>query len=129
MPATIFVSSGNLNTEKFYWDFCEDETDKHNKPMTSRIKDFIKSPIIEVEAFICTSPHPNKENGGKDRIEIDKVNLENILNQQIQSFAFPFGEFDEKSIQIIKRVDIYAAVYCKKKRVVSNCDKYRLTRF
>ena len=130
LPATIFVSSGHIDTKSFHWD--HDTYSDHNRPMTkSELSTIGSNKLISIGGHTISHPHtPTLTKKEKEKeITEDKKQLEESCNKSINLFSFPFGEFDDEAIEIAKCSGYNCVCILGEKRVTNNADVYRLPRF
>ena len=108
-PATIFITTGNIDSqEDFYWDKNTAKEDR-GKPMTAEeIKKISSSPLIEIGAHTVNHPNLRKINTKEqvDEIMQSKIMLEKILDKKISGFAYPFGSrrsFSKETVSEVKK--------------------------
>jgi peptidoglycan/xylan/chitin deacetylase (PgdA/CDA1 family) len=129
IPATVFVSSGNINKPFFYWD---GEAVGNNRPLTEEeLKKLNNSNVINIGGHTLSHPHiPTLSKDQKiSEITDDKNKLNIYCNKDIKSFSFPFGEYDAESLTIVKNSGYSCACILNEQRVNRGTDIYRLTRF
>ena len=109
VPATIFITTGNIDSqEDFYWDKNTAKEDR-GRPMTAEeIKKIASHPLIEIGAHTVHHPNLKKINTDKQEEEImkSKIMLEKILDKKIFGFAYPFGSrrsFSKETISEVKK--------------------------
>lgn len=92
-PFTVFVNT--LPTDGGYGDY-----------MTwDMLKTIEKDPIGDIQSHSKSHPHfpqLTEEKASKD-IKEGKKRLEEKLGKKIESFAYPYGEYDKKTVEILKR--------------------------
>lgn len=115
VPATIFIATGNTNSqEEFYWDKNTNKADR-GRPMTiEEIKKISAHPLIEIGAHTVNHPNLRKINTDEQSAEImqSKIMLEEISGKQISGFAYPFGSqksFSKKTISEVKKAGFHFA--------------------
>lgn len=125
--ATIFVSPGIVG-QKFPWD----EPDSSGICMSeSEILELSKNNNIEIGAHTMNHPHLTQipQESQDSEIRQSKKLLEKIVGKKIRYFAYPFGEYNEKSIGIVKDAGFEAAVAVRAESVDKNKNHYELPRF
>ncbi len=126
-PATIFISTGFLG-QKFPWD----NDNSSGMGMTeNEIIELSKNTNIEIGAHTMTHPHLStlSYENKKNEIENSKKELEKIITKPVLSFAYPFGDFDDESIKILKESNFERAVIVRAKNVTQTNNEYSLPRF
>jgi peptidoglycan/xylan/chitin deacetylase (PgdA/CDA1 family) len=134
VPATIFVTAGNVeNQTEFYWD-AETPKEDRGRPMTQEeLIRLFQEPLIEIGAHTVTHPHLAQENPEKQRLELSesRKKLEKILGKEITGFAYPFGginNFTEETVQIARESGYAYACANIQGRVSKMSDPYALPR-
>lgn len=130
IPATIFVSSGHIDTRSFYWDDNADPV--CDRPMTkAELAKISENKLISIGGHTLSHLHTPTLAKEKKITEIgeDKNKLEKYCNKEIKSFSFPFGEFDDESIKIAKDIGYECVCLLGEKRITNNTDIYHLPRF
>ena len=109
VPATIFITTGNTDSqEDFYWDKNTNKEDR-GRPMTAEeIKKVASHSLIEIGAHTVHHPNLRKINIDKQAEEImqSKIMLEKILDKKISGFAYPFGSkksFSKETVSEVKK--------------------------
>jgi len=104
MPSTIFVPSGCLG-EKPSWLQETDHADKNEHVATlSQLLDLNRDYISIGSHSINHSHLPElNENDAMNEINNSRLFLEKKLNCKIKYIAFPFGEYNEKIIDLCKK--------------------------
>lgn len=130
IPATIFVSSGNMGKESFYWD--AGEHNNYNRPLTiDELAEVNKRSSISIGGHTLSHPHiPTLNNEQKiSEIVEDKKQLAVICQKEINLFSFPFGEYDQGSLKIVENAGYECACILSERRVSNRTSIYRLPRF
>jgi len=101
IPATIYISTDIQNIQKL-----SDEN----------IKIMLESGLIEIGAH--TKNHVNLTKID-DQLKFEEITyvkeyIKSKFNTKCESFAYPFGRFDEKTIEIVKKCGYNSAVTTKK---------------
>ncbi len=99
-PATIFITAGLLG-KKFPWDNQEST----GRCMTKEeLIELSKEPLIEIGAHTMTHPRLSILTKEKQEYEIteSKKLLKEIIRNDIKSFAYPFGDFNNETMEIAK---------------------------
>ena len=89
-----------------------DFIDKPNFMETSQIKEIAKSGLIEIGAHTVNHAYLKGLPYGKAFFEINKSKeeLSLLIGSPIVSFAYPYGGFDNQSIEIVKKSGFKTAV-------------------
>jgi peptidoglycan/xylan/chitin deacetylase (PgdA/CDA1 family) len=106
--------------------------DKSDIPMTSlQLKDITKQPLFSIGVHTVSHPalssHPWEVQ--QKEISESKGYLENNLGWYMSSIAFPYGKFNEDTINIAKEQNLSAAFTTNEQVVSKQSDIYRLGRF
>jgi len=85
--------------------------DKPNNMTTPQVEEIIKSGLVEIGAHTINHAHLKglDEKRAKEEIKKGKTMLEEAFNIKIVSFAYPYGEFDLKIIQLVKEAGFTTA--------------------
>lgn len=140
IPITIFVSSGIINTKRNFWvKFASlKKSDKLKLKDISNKKriEYLKyigfnekkeyrnrqalnlNEIKKMESFVDFQSHSVfhplltkcTDKRSKYEIEQSKKDLESLLETEINTFSFPFGDYSEREIKFIKKAGYEAAV-------------------
>lgn len=97
-PATIFVTAG-LFGRPFVWDAGEGS----GRCMTEdEVRSIAQNPLIEIGAHTMTHPKLStlSKEAQEEEIKSSKEVLENLLEKQVTSFAYPFGDYNDDSVAI-----------------------------
>ncbi len=130
VPATFFIASKYIGTESYYWDSVSNEL--YSRPMTApELEVLSRSPFAFIGGHTVSHPHMPTLNPQQQKTEIedDKAALTSLLKKEINTFSFPFGEFNRTSIQAVKNAGYKCACILNGKRITARTNKYRLTRF
>jgi peptidoglycan/xylan/chitin deacetylase (PgdA/CDA1 family) len=94
------------------------------------LKEIIASGLVEIGSH--TLSHPNlkllSENQAKEQILGCKKKLENELGIEIKSFAYPYGFFNKKTIDLVKEAGYVDAVSVINGNIQSENNLYYLSR-
>lgn len=98
---------------------------------TPELLELEKNGLIEIGAHTVTHPSLSAHSLDAQREEIDdsKKALEQVLNQPIQSFAYPFGDFNQYSVQVTQESGFSQACSTVHQPVWKASDRFRLPRF
>lgn len=120
-PATIFVTTATIDTQ--------DKTGRRWLT-TTEIKELFESKIITIGAHTITHLKLAKTDdvtAGKEIVDSKKT-LENILGQQIDLFAYPFGSFVSRTKSVVHDAGLLAAVTVREGIVNADSDIFALPR-
>jgi len=126
-PATIFVTVGLLG-QRYPWD---SENSSGIAITESELKILGNHRLIEIGAHTITHPRLSTLSVDEQSQEIknSKEVLEKIINKKIVSFAYPFGDFNGNSMQLVEKLEFKRAVIVKAKPLTKNQNHYTLPRF
>ncbi|MDP3731154.1 MAG: polysaccharide deacetylase family protein [bacterium] len=135
IPATVFVTAGNIVSGKsFYWDVETPEADR-GRPMTGEeLKKLANCHLIEIGAHTMSHPKLKKISQEEQEKEIQqsKEILEKVIGMPLLSFAYPFGgldSFDNETINLVKKSGFHYACANIHERVTNRSDIYALPRY
>lgn len=135
IPATFFITSGKIGSDTpFYWD-KNVEIDDQGRPMReSELINLSKSKLVEIGAHTVNHPKLKNLKQEQQRQEIfgSKNMLEKLLNAEVVSFSYPFGDinsFNEDSIKITSEIGFKYACSNIHKRVKKNSNLFTLPRY
>lgn len=132
VPATIFTTVGRIGQSHFYWDRDNFEA---GQPLTrEEMLELSREPLIEIGAHTLTHPNlanlPEKEQ--EKEIFEGKIKLEQIINEEISGFAYPFGgkdSFNSETINLVKKAGLEYACANIHERATHWSNIYALPRF
>lgn len=125
--ATVFIVTGNLG-EKCRW---------QKKAGIPDIKLMHWSQVLEchekgIEIGSHTVDHPNLTHLDphlvKTQVVKSKEHIEGVLNNEVSSFCYPYGNYDENTIDQIKNAGYQAAVTRRFEYINLKADMYELPR-
>jgi peptidoglycan/xylan/chitin deacetylase (PgdA/CDA1 family) len=97
IPATIFLVGGAIGgDEPFYWD-NETRAEDRGRAMTrSELQRLTAHPLVEIGAHTLTHPHLSELDSESQRWELteSKRMIEEIVGEEVEGFAYPFGTPD-----------------------------------
>jgi peptidoglycan/xylan/chitin deacetylase (PgdA/CDA1 family) len=104
IPTTIFVPSGCIG-EKAAWLQGTDHADKNEQVATLSQLLEINRDYVSIGSHSISHSHLPElnENDAMNEIKSSKLFLEKELNHKIKYIAFPFGEYNEKIIDLCKK--------------------------
>ncbi len=96
----------------------------------SELREIVDSGVVEIGAH--TLDHMYLK-GGKtsvvqEEIELSKAGLEELLGIKVETFAYPYGAFDESTLKIVKNASFSAAVSVIPGNLHSTNELYYLSR-
>jgi len=88
-------------------------------------------PLFEMGAHTVHHPVLTRLSAGDQRHEIGncKMALERMTGRPIESFSYPHGEYDQETVEIIKRLNYRSACTVRARPVKSDTDPFLLPRF
>lgn len=94
------------------------------------LKEMAVSGIVSVEPHSKSHPKLSTLSAPQAREEIEgsKKTLEGLLGKSARTFAYPYGNFNDETVNIVKEADFKAAVSVKEGTVRANADLFRLKR-
>ena len=114
IPATIFITTGSVGGKG-----------KHGGDMLSadELKTLHASGIIDIEPHSVTHPKLSKldEESAKREIYESKQYLEKILDKRCDYFAYPYGNFKDETVVIVRELGFIAAVTVVEVGVAEAC--------
>lgn len=104
--------------------------DKPNNMTSVQVKDLIDSGLVEIGAHTISHVHLKglDEKRVKEEIVRGKTMLEEAFNIRIVSFAYPYGEFDLKTIQVVKEAGFTTAASTIEGTAQTKEERYFLSR-
>lgn len=120
-PATIFVTTDQI-----------DSTDKRGMRhlSLSEMKEMEASGLISIEPH--TKSHPKlvtlSSAEAQEEIAGSKKVIEDLFSKTAILFAYPYGNFNDDTVRIVKGAGLKAAVTVKEGTVGAGCDPFRLPR-
>ena len=125
IPATIFLTAGFIGKDLTFSRYHDKEKDRFLKwEEIRRMMNF----NIDFGSHSLTHPHLTEIEDEKAWEEIynSKVIIEEKTEKKIDFFCYPYGEFDERIISMVKKAGYKAAVVTVKGKVKKG--KYTLPR-
>jgi peptidoglycan/xylan/chitin deacetylase (PgdA/CDA1 family) len=102
IPATIFVVPGALGV-KPNWEDYSGGTDSamHEPIMTEEQLRKLPSDLVQIGSHTLTHPMLPQlaELEARTELSVSRARLEQIIGKQVTLFSFPYGSFDDNSIQ------------------------------
>lgn len=127
IPVTVFVTAGLLG-QKFPWD----NENASAKAMTKEeLLELSENPLVEIGAHTMTHPYLStlSEEEQREEIERSKETIESIIGKEVQSFAYPYGDFNEVSLESVKKSDFKRACAVRAEVIDKRTDIFKLPRF
>ncbi len=125
-PATIFLTTSRINDK--------DYTNKRNKklPMLNwgQIQKMYKSGFIDFEPHTVSHPRLSQMTIKQARIEIEesRKEIEKRLGKECNLFAYPYGDYNNQVLELIKELGFRAALTTKKGFIKNNNQIFCLRR-
>ncbi len=135
VPATIFITSGMVNSKKvFDWDNAINSKDAGRALTIDELKLLSKSKYIEIGAHTVSHPKLSLLNEAQQKRELQdsKYSLEQFVGIEIKGFSYPFGaldDFNRETKSIVKKCGFDYACANIRERVKINSDIFALPRF
>lgn len=141
-PSLIFVTTQHLrqydSSSSRLLDFFQEKKIKYEKAERKKLpREFITenwsgltfsqlqklsdSPLIEIGCHTVSHPHLSKLSYEEQMVEImqSKKCIEDIINEPLRYFSYPFGDYDQNTINILKKTGFKAAFAVQpKKRIM-----------
>jgi peptidoglycan/xylan/chitin deacetylase (PgdA/CDA1 family) len=100
--------------------------DKHNFMTTNQLKFVASSGLVEVAAH--TVHHVNLRSVGEKVADMEigdsKTELESIIGKRVHTFAYPYGDFNEMAIRLVKKAGYRTGVSVVEGSMHSEQDRY-----
>jgi peptidoglycan/xylan/chitin deacetylase (PgdA/CDA1 family) len=125
--ATCYIVSGALGTYNS-WDA---QYLQETKPLMSRRQlDEWLAAGMEVGSHSCSHPrlHELPPDAARDEIAESRVALRNMLGVPIEHFAYPFGDFTDDTVELVRRAGYTSAVTVLPGVARASDDRLRLPR-
>jgi peptidoglycan/xylan/chitin deacetylase (PgdA/CDA1 family) len=120
-PATIFVTTSLIG-----------KTDEQGRGHLSSddMKTMLESGLIDIQPHTQTHPKLSRASDAIAEAEIrgSKRDLETMLGETRRHFAYPFGDFSDTSVDIVRRCGFESAVTVKEGTVGPDADLFRVPR-
>jgi peptidoglycan/xylan/chitin deacetylase (PgdA/CDA1 family) len=125
--AVIYVVTG-VNYNK--WDVDKLQEPKIPLMNTEQIKEMVASGLVEIGGHTMNHPDLTKLTKEQQYQEINenKLQLEDIIKQDIISFAYPYGFFNKDSKEIVKNLGYKFAVMTENAPKLLQQDLYQIKR-
>ena len=121
LPATIFVTTQLIGG-----------VDKRKTAMLSEaeLKEMHASGLIDIEPHSKTHPKLAKQTqeDAKSEIEGSKKTIEKLLGKTCSVFAYPYGNFNAETAELVRSLGFDAAVTVREGTIVSGDDLFTLKR-
>lgn len=104
MPATIFAPAAQLGRSP-NWDMEGDAEDRKETIASSACLQNIRSSRVTIGAHSASHPHLPRltREEQKREVESSRAELERVLGERIDLFAFPYGEYDEVTVELCRQ--------------------------
>lgn len=127
--AVVYIVTG----EDFNrWDVEVPSNPEKPVPLMSRqqVKALHDSELVEIGGHTMTHPFLSKLSESEQRKEIsrNKLELEELLGEQLVSFAYPYGDHDEHSKQLVHQCGYQFAVATNSGPLLMHQDPYQIRR-
>lgn len=120
-PATIFVTTDQIGS-------VDARGIKHLS--IAEMKEIESSGLVSIEPH--TKSHPKLgallPKAAREEITGSKKVVENLLSKTATIFAYPYGNFNDDTLRIVKETGFDSAVTVKEGTVGPECDPFRLPR-
>lgn len=103
----------------------------HRSLYPKEVMKLVEGGLIEVGAHTVTHPFLSKLSVSFQQQEIkqSKVNLEELIDAEISSFAYPHGNYNEITIDLVREAGFASACSTKPNKIRGNIDLFQLPRF
>lgn len=103
---------------------------RHRMMNEEQLRILAASPLIEIGGHTCTHPSLPQlsESEQEEEIATSRRILQDITGQEITSFAYPYGHYDERSPRAVERAGFKRACIVGGGLVRSNSDPFQLPR-
>ncbi|WP_158607382.1 polysaccharide deacetylase family protein [Rhodohalobacter sp. SW132] len=120
-----------LKLVKEWAGLSEDDSQVEGTMSVQQLKLLSDNPLFTIGGHTSTHPALAKHTKDVQKKEIveNQNFLENCLDEKIRSFAYPSGNFNSSTIQILKERAFSAAFTTTSKPVVKKTDRYKIGRF
>jgi peptidoglycan/xylan/chitin deacetylase (PgdA/CDA1 family) len=128
-PATLFVVSSAIGGRNS-WDPPERVATKGRPMLSAEQLEQLRAAGVEPGAH--TRTHRALKGLGADELDAEvegsRQDLEAALGGEIDTFAYPYGEFDEEAVAAVDRAGISVACTCVPKHAARGSDPLRIPR-
>lgn len=116
IPATIFLIAGFVGKDLIFNRYRDKEKDRFLK--WEEVKEMIDSDI-DFGSHSLTHPHLTEidDNKAWEEIYNSKVMIEEKLGKKVDFFCYPYGEFDERIVSMVKKAGYKGAVVTLRKKL------------
>jgi peptidoglycan/xylan/chitin deacetylase (PgdA/CDA1 family) len=125
--ATCYVASAGIGSYNV-WDA---EKLQVRKPVmtTAQLREWVDAGM-EVGAHTRTHPHLVQVPAGQvgEEVRGSKADLEALTGREVQHFCYPYGEFDEGVLEVVRKAGFASATTVRRARARPEDDPYRLPR-
>jgi len=109
----------------------DDDIQVEGTMSVTQLKQLSDNPLFTIGGHTRTHPalaHHTKEIQKREIME-NKAFLEHCLKKEIKYFAYPSGDFNNSTIQLLKEHSFSAAFTTHSKPVIKNAGRYKISRF
>ena len=87
-------------------------------------------PLCTIGAHTCSHPHLSRLSFDEQRREIEdcKTDLEKIIGKSVRHFAYPYGDYNQETLQIVRDIGFETAVTTSGRSVRSDTQLLELDR-
>jgi peptidoglycan/xylan/chitin deacetylase (PgdA/CDA1 family) len=135
VPITLFVTAGNVKTQKlFFWD-KETKLPDRGRPLTrTQLISLSRSNLVEIGSHTISHPHLSKLNLAKqaDEIRRSKTSIEKIINKKVLGFSYPFGtkdDYGKGTVNLVKKAGYQYACSNFPGLITKDTNYFELPRF
>lgn len=126
-PFCIYMTSSFVDSTEACWWYP-----KHDVPFLSQeqLRHLAQDPLCTIGAHTITHPYLSKLTCAEKKQEIvgSKQRLEEILGLPVYHFAYPYGDFDEECVDIVREIGFHSATKVWDGGVRSNSNIFALPR-
>ena len=100
-------------TRNFYRDTMQPAWDIDAKMMNAeQLKEMSRNPLCTIGAHTCTHPHLSKLDAEQQLHEIAdcKSDLENLIGKEVRHMAYPHGDYNQTTVEIVSKLGFATAV-------------------
>ena len=123
---------GKYIADLFKWAGIERTTRSNYRMMTSvELKELAQSEFVEIGGHTQSHPFLTTLSLEEQVTEIaaGRAILESKLNQSVKSFAYPFGDYSDQTVDLVKQAGFEAAVTVEPIKINGDADLFQLGRF
>ena len=95
-----------------------------------QLLEIASDPLCTIGAHTCSHPHLSQLNEEEQRCEIAdcKSDLERLIGKPVRHFAYPYGDYNEKTIEIVRELGFKTAVTTSGRQVRNDASLLELDR-